>query len=68
MTPGVGFSLIVYTRETSTLLWLSIDVSVFAFADEYCGVYWVNPSKRGGIDGVFQGLAQLLRGISRGKS
>ena len=22
--------------------------------------YWVNPSKRGGIDGVFQGLAGLL--------
>ena len=29
---------------------------------------WVNPSKRGGMDGVFRGLAGLLRGISRGKS
>ena len=27
---------------------------------------WVNLSKRGGMDGVFQGLAGLLRGISRG--
>ena len=27
---------------------------------------WVNLSKRGGKDGVFQGLAGLLRGISRG--
>ena len=27
-----------------------------------------NPSKRGGMDGVFQGLAGLLRGISRGQS
>ena len=25
--------------------------------------YWVNPSKRGGMDGVSQGLAGLLRGI-----
>ena len=25
---------------------------------------WVNPSKRGGMDGVFQGLAGLLQGIS----
>ena len=31
-------------------------------------VYWVNPSKRGGMDGVFQRLAGLLRGISRGGS
>ena len=29
---------------------------------------WVNPIKRGGMDGVFQGLAGLLRGISRGRS
>ena len=29
---------------------------------------WVNPSKRGGMDGVFQGLAGLLRGISRGQN
>ena len=29
---------------------------------------WVNPSKRGGMDGVFRGLAGLLRGISRGQS
>ena len=29
---------------------------------------WVNPSKRGGMDGVLQGLAELLRGISRGRS
>ena len=28
--------------------------------------YWVNPSKRGGMDWVFRGLAGLLRGISRG--
>ena len=28
--------------------------------------YWVNPSKRGRMDGVFRGLAGLLRGISRG--
>ena len=27
---------------------------------------WVNPSKRGGMDGVFRGLARLLRGISLG--
>ena len=27
---------------------------------------WVNPSKRRGMDGVFRGLAGLLRGISRG--
>ena len=30
--------------------------------------YWVNPSKRGGVDGVFRGLAGLLRGISGGRS
>ena len=24
---------------------------------------WVNPNKRGGMDGVFQGLAGMLRGI-----
>ena len=30
--------------------------------------YWVNPSKRGGMDGVFRGLAGLLLGISRGRS
>ena len=29
---------------------------------------WVNPSKRGGMDGVFRGLAGLLWGISRGQS
>ena len=28
---------------------------------------WVNPSKRGWMDGVFRGLAGLLRGISRGR-
>ena len=27
-------------------------------------MYWVIPSKRGGMDGVFRGLAGLLRGIS----
>ena len=27
--------------------------------------YWDNPSKRGRTDGIFQGLAGLLRGISR---
>ena len=27
---------------------------------------WVNPSKRGGMDGVFRGMAGLLQGISRG--
>ena len=27
---------------------------------------WVNPSKRGGMNGVFRGLAQLLRGKSQG--
>ena len=32
------------------------------------GLYWVNPSKRGGMDGVFQGLAGVLQGISPGKS
>ena len=32
------------------------------------GLDWVNPSKRGGMDGVFQGLAGLLQGISRGGS
>ena len=31
-------------------------------------VYWVNLSKRGGKNGVFQGLAGLLRGISRERS
>ena len=25
--------------------------------------HWVDPSKRGGMDGVFQGLAGLLRGM-----
>ena len=30
--------------------------------------YWVNPSKRWGMDGVFRGLAGLLRGISQGQS
>ena len=30
--------------------------------------YWVNPSIRGGMDGVFRWLAGLLRGISRGQS
>ena len=29
-------------------------------------IYWGYPSKRGGMDGVFRGLAGLLRGISRG--
>ena len=29
---------------------------------------WVSPSKRGGMDGVFQGLAGLLWGISQGQS
>ena len=29
--------------------------------------FWVNPSKRGGMDGVFWGLAGLLQGISRGR-
>ena len=29
---------------------------------------WVNPSKRGGMDGVFRQLAWLLQGISRGQS
>ena len=24
---------------------------------------WINPSKRGGMDGAFRGLAGLLRGI-----
>ena len=33
-----------------------------------CLRVWVNPSKRGGIDMVLQGLAGLLWGISRGKS
>ena len=27
---------------------------------------WVTPSKRGGMDGVFRGLAGLLRGKSQG--
>ena len=31
-------------------------------------VEWVNPIKREGMDGVFRGLAGLLRGISRGRS
>ena len=30
--------------------------------------YWVNLSKTGGKDGVFRGLAGLLRGIPRGRS
>ena len=30
--------------------------------------YWVNPSKRGGMNGIFFGLAGMLRGISRGQS
>ena len=29
---------------------------------------WVKPGKRGGIDGVFLGLAGLLRGTSQGRS
>ena len=29
---------------------------------------WVNPSKRGGMDGVFGGLTGLLRGISQGQT
>ena len=33
---------------------------------KYGPVDWVNPSKRGGMDGVFQGLAGLLQGISQG--
>ena len=33
---------------------------------EKINLYWVNPSKRGGMDGVFRGLAVLLRGKSRG--
>ena len=31
------------------------------------GGYWVNPSKRGGMDGGFQGLAGLLRDFPRAK-
>ena len=31
-------------------------------------LHWVNPSKRGRMDGVFRGLAGLLRGISWGRS
>ena len=29
---------------------------------------WVNPSKRGGTDGLFRGLAGLLKGISQGRT
>ena len=29
------------------------------------GIVWVNPSKRGGMDVVFRGLAGLLQGISQ---
>ena len=32
------------------------------------GMYWVNPSKRGWMDGVFRWLAGLLWGISQGGS
>ena len=32
------------------------------------GIYWVNLSIRGGKDMGFQGLARLLREISRGRS
>ena len=33
----------------------------------YCR-YWVHPSKIGGSDGFFRGLAGLIRGISQGQS
>ena len=36
--------------------------------EEYPLPYWVNPRKKGGMDGVFRGLAGLLRGIFRGRS
>ena len=36
--------------------------------NELKGVYWVIPSERGRKDGVFQGLAGRLQGISRAQS
>ena len=44
-------------------------VHVLSEADTYRHAHndWVNVSERGGKDRVFQGLAGLLRGISRGR-
>ena len=42
--------------------------SSWTYSRKYYPVDWVNPSKRGGMDGVFRGLEGLLRGTSRGRS
>ena len=48
--------------------WFSVLLWQLGNTGKHCPVDWVNPSKRGGTDGVFQGLAGLLWGISRGRS
>ena len=54
------FIIVVGNNESQTLP-LPHNIS-------YYSLDWVNPSKRGGMDGVFRGLAGRLRGISLGRS
>ena len=49
-------------------LFLQLARTVLSLSSSPTRSDWVNPSKRGGMDGVFRGLAGLLRGISRGGS
>ena len=46
----------------------SLTSCMYGFVKVDSKTFKVNPSKRGGMDGVFQGLARLFGGISRGQS
>ena len=63
------------TKPTLTYLgdqywkkWFSVLLQKLGSMRKYYPVDWVNLSKRGEKNRVFQGLAGLLRGISRGQS
>ena len=67
--------LLIYKSNSSCLKILNSNHTVlgdnFGFKRQFflicLPLYWVNLSKRVGKDGIFQGLAGLLRGISRGQ-
>ena len=59
------FIVTVFHVNSKHLHFLDICITDFA---HWFGEDWVNLSKRGGKDGVFRGLAGLLRGISQGRS